>query len=867
MKQAAVSARHRAVALGSVAALVVAACSSGSDGVASVELTQPSASAPVTSSTTAAPKASGDAFATASLDAVEVEPLDRVGVSGVEVGTPMVAAFPVGDDAWDSTPLFVDDVGPYFLAPPDVSDPVGGGQIGILLTDGTSLSEPLPLTIVPLGEQPGGFDREIEALETSVDEDARLYGSSWDELLATPVEELPRELTGLKIVQSLIDDGAGGGAVGSYATLDPEAASILDALMVKIALTAPIDLELPEDAFPPGSAPVGFANTSSVASAAPSSPASPSSRVSLPRGLRAAPSPTFGGADCIPFPTEANVDAARLSEMMLKSKLGAIATDSSQGPGRYLAASELAFGVAAALETVGSAGKSKIGAAILQGVAARKMQHALNAGVMPSFFTDIDAEIDETQHEEDREEPGRWTKVWVTAQSTGYSLDADIAGALIDGAGGVLAKNAGLPEGSLIDVEAGAATGEVKNAVNDVLGPTSTISFCPNTWRVDIAGEEWSWARPVRALFTVDNAALTFENRTEIGRDTLRFAPWPFRFGGATISSDVPISTEAITVTSSPHLVWVDEPGETVGITTEIDHAVDTELKWTNPKGRWTDSPDATTSGSARRPLLTPSSPDDYPFTIEVEATTDTGLRALPGAPRRSDAIEVRLAPIIVLPNPGAVQTRKMLGYTATNREGELIAVTWSATGGRIVSSGHGTATYTAGGVEGTFEVTARLESNPQVFVTVLVTIADPCLIGSWRVDAQYFADEMMRLSDEPITVSPAGGTWDLTIADDLSFVSTQTEWSLQFEGGGASGRIVTNDTQTGTMQATSDEILSVTTTGRDFSGRLEYPGGSIDLDPESVPLETEFNPGTYECEAGRMYVYSGGATFAFDEL
>ena len=853
------------VAVSMAVALLSAACSAGTDDVATVDSTTATAPLPTEAAPTTSlgePADSNGPFAATSLDVTAVEPLDRVGiVGGVDTSSAWVAAYPVGDGVWGSTAVLTDDQGRYFLAPPAFTDPVGGGEIEILLTDGEAISGPLGLEILALGEEPGGFERELAALIDSVDEDAALYGSSWDELMSTAVAAVPRELTGLKVAQMLIDDGAGGGAAGSYASLDTDDAAVIDALIAKIGLTDPIDLDLPPEAFPPDAPePVGFAGRFG-----PVVPAAPSP-AGAPMGLRSAPAPSLGGADCIPFPAE-DIGAARLSEMMLKSKLGSIATDSSQGPGRYLAASELAFGVSAALEAAGSGGKSKIAATILQAVAARKMQHALNAGLMPSFFSNIDVEIDETEHEEDREEPGRWTKVWVTAQSTGYSLDADLIGAAIDGVGGELIGTAGLPQGSLVDIEGGAAVGEVKNAVNDVVGKTSTISFCPNTWRVDVAGEEWSWARPEQALFTVDNAAQTFKNDREVGRDTLKFGPLPYRFGGATINGDVPISTEAIEVSTSPDVLWVTNAGETVGVITDIDHAVDTELSWVTEKGRWTDSPDAATPGAATRPLQTPTNPQDYPFRVEVDATSKGGLRALPGAPRRYDFLEVKLAPIIVTPNPGSVQTSKTLGFTATDREGELIDVTWSATGGTTARADFGTTIYTAGGVEGEFEVTARLVSNPSVYATVVVFIANPCLIGTWRVDAQFFADEMMRLSDEPITVAPAGGTWDLTVAPDLSFVSVQSDWALQFTTEGVSGTSTTNDTQTGTMQATADEILSVTTTSRDFSGRLDFPGRSIDLTPDSVPLDTEFNPGTYECEAGRMYVTSEGATFAFDQL
>ncbi|NOX30667.1 MAG: hypothetical protein GXP35_11580 [Actinobacteria bacterium] len=811
-------------------ALVAAACSSGGGDNASVE------------STVEAPPAVGESlFAMASLDSTDVEPLDRVGVTGVDGSVSMVAAYPLGDDTWGSTRLLTDDDGLFFLAPPNVAEPVNGGEVEILLTDGEVLSSPLTLNVMPLSEYAGGFEQEIAALIEVVDEDAALYGSSWDELAGSALDELPKKLTALKVVQMLIDDGDGGGAVGSYASLDPEAAAIADALIVKIALTEPIELDLldlPGDGLlSEGAEPDGFA--SQLAPAA--SQAGPAGFLSV----AAAPAP--GGADCIPFPFEPTVDVARLSDLMLKSKIGEIATDTNGLAGKYLVAAELAFGVSATLEALGSAGKSKIAATILQGVAARKMLYAMHAGLMPSFFSNINPELGETRHEEDREALGRWTKVWVTANSKGYSLDGDLVGALIDGAGGELIGNAGLRKGSLIELEAGAVTGEVKTAVNDVLGKTSVISFCPNTWRVDIAGDEWSWVRPIQALFTVDGAAMTFQNEKEVGTDALRFSPRPNRFGGAYIVGDVPISTEEIVVRTGQNILSVTQPGLPLPVTVDLRWAETKTLEWKTDKGEWADGLGNENDGPGTRVLTTPTDPDDYPFDIEIESTTKTGLRSKPGVPRRYDFVEVHLAPIIVLPNPGSVFVRKELPFTATDRDGNPVDMIWTATGGSIEGAGDGAAVYTAGSDVGTYEVTATLPDNPAVFVTVTVEVVEAdCLVGQWRLREQDFLNQIAALGGVG-TMTHVGGQYLITLEEDGSYVGQRAAWSFSMTLPEGTVEILIDSIEGGTwIVDAAGERLSVNETSSSATVSMTLGGFSV---PNQQFNSPGFGgEGTYEC-------------------
>lgn len=570
--------------------------------------------------------------------------------------------------------------------------------------------------------------------------------------------------------------------------------------------------------------------------------------------------------DCIPFDVEPNVSAQRLSEMMTNSALGAIASDSNTLANKYLTGAEMAMGLSAAFEAAASGGKVKIAATAAKLIVGEKMRQAMNAGVLPSAFTNIDVTLDPARLEEDREEPGRWSEVMATAVSTGYSLDADLVAIAIDELGSAIVGKSGIAEGSLLEHEANATVGEVKGAVTGMIPKNSgVITFCPGSWDVDISGEDYSWARPKRGLLTVDNAAQTYKNDIEVGDETLQFSPWPPAFGGRSITGEVRVPTVAIDVTVTAVPIEVTNPGDVVSITAEIDNAVVETLAWLPEQGEWQDGLLGDTNGPSTRPLKTPTDPDLYPFKVEVESTSRQGLRANASVDdRRFDFVEIKLSPIVVTPDPGSVEVGKELTFTATDRDGDPVDVNWRSTGGEINSSGSNAGLYAAGDEPGIYDVTATLNSNPQVFKTVPVKVGERCLIGAWRMDHQRFAD---LISQEGVSATPAGGSWDVTVAEDGSFVSTQSNFAFTLAAEGQTFTATINGTETGSVEYTATDITAVTSSSRSLSFTGEVNGQSVTLSPDEFPLGTTLDGGPYRCEGGRLIIVSDGLEMYYDPI
>ena len=396
-----------------------------------------------------------------------------------------------------------------------------------------------------------------------------------------------------------------------------------------------------------------------------------------------------------------------------------------------------------------------------------------------------------------------------------------------------------------------------------MLPQEGTVTFCPSTFRVDIAGEDWSWARPLAALLTVDNSAQTYANTKQIGDETLRFAPLPERFGGATIIGDLPVPTKAIDVQVSPDIIEVTTPGDVVQITAEIDHAVVKTLAWLAEEGEWVDGIGDDTNGPTTRPLRTPTDPDRFNFKVRVEATSQQGLRAQ-SPDDRYDFVEIRLAPIIVTPNPGSVEVRKDLTFTAKDREGNLVDVGWTATGGTIAGTGTGIGVYTAGDEPGTYTVTAALSGNSSVSATVPVNVGEFCLAGTWRINAVEFARLM---SEGGVAVTPTGGTWDITVGSDGTFSSSLTGFAFEISQGGTIVKVTLFGSQTGTVSYTATDITAVTTDSFEMSVIGEINGQTIAMSPGDLPLGTEFGGGPYRCEDGQLIVDRDGLDILYDKI
>lgn len=849
---------------------VAAACSGGDDTSVATDTDPPTA---VTETPTDAedsgtpPTAPGDAetavvadarFADVTLAVDVAEQLDRVGIRGLDVdaaeAASLMATYEIADGDWWGSRVLVDHKGPYLLAPLFAPDPVAGGEIELFLSDGDSTGPPLPLTVTPMVTAPGAFESGIGQLRSAIGALARDAGSSWDELSAADPAETPPALAPLKLAELMISDGAG--AVGAFRALESSDAELVDAMFAKIDLGAGLDVDsfdalaafLPEQ--------VGGATLQGFGPGR--SSAAPHARVGSP--LR-----EQGGAGCIPYYTEGVVSPERLSEMMIGSAMGDIAVNTSGAPGKTFAALEATLTLGSVLESGATGGKGQLFDVLGKVAGGWKLFNQMRAGLLPSSFTRIEVDLEPGDLEEDRpvSKPGTWPDVTVWAQSTGYTLDGDIAGELAGAFGGELVKTR-LPKGQpgvsddavdwidelgddvdITDLNDAGGAEPIKNVVNDMLPPEGVISFCPQEFQSDIGDGPWTWARPLHGLLTVDNDARTYVNTTDIGDDTLAIGPLPHKFGQRSIYERIPVVTHPIDVEIVPDVIWVSRPGKPAHIPASIEWADDTKLGWSADQGTWASGSGGyvETDGGDTQILITPDRAEDFGedgIRVEVESLSRQNLRET-GDPPRYDFVRVKLAPFTIEPDPGETTVEEQIGFAALDSEGELIEVEWRATGGRITPGPSATAIYTAGEQAGSFTVTGRLND---VEVTVVVNVGDKaCIIGNWELDVPRFVDAMNRFADGGGATYLSGDS-QIIIRENETTTWNVNDVRLRMTEGGQSFTLVWNSTVDNTYSADGGTFSGGGGTAT-FDMYVEELGQGIDM---TVPSAVG-GAATYECE------------------
>lgn len=156
------------------------------------------------------------------------------------------------------------------------------------------------------------------------------------------------------------------------------------------------------------------------------------------------------------------------------------------------------------------------------------------------------------------------------------------------------------------------------------------------------------------------------------------------------------------------------------------------------------------------------------------------------------------------------------------------------------------------------------MNGNSSVSATVPVNVGEFCLTGSWRINHQEFARLM---SQGGAAVTPAGGTWDLTVSSDGSFVSTLSDFAFSMTVEGSTITIRVNGSQTGSVMYTATDIVGVTTDSMSLAVTAETPFGSRSMTSDDLPLGTEIGGGPYRCEDGQLIVNRDGMDILYDKI
>ena len=836
--------------LGLALAIGLSACSSDGSREAAVPADVIGADAPVATRPGEPAPLAGIRLASSS-----AAQLDRVAVDGIPTGVDAASLtlrvdLPGGGAAL--LPVIGDGAAWHVVAPLHPEDPLAGGVVTVSFIDGPSgdpIGRPFELDLEPIPPAVGAWDALVAHLTAELDSRARRLGSSVDELAATSFDDVAPHLLALKVVQGYLDDGSDHDleSLADDAELSADDRALLDALVARLdpAVLNPALPDLADDGA-----------DDAIDAGLVDDPAGAEAHGAGPVGWRRPPAQVVPCVDGGP----AIGNADELSRYM---RIGSSAEVRDGG-----AVAKLGADVGAVIEIAGKVPKlqaaaTAVGAALGVGGVLREA----TASLMPSELVSLSASISHERFDEDYTTNGTWSRVRVVASSNGYTADAALVGMLnwvVDQGAGKI--SGGLPADDQLAVELGgklrsSATGTYVERRQD-----SLLTFCPQQWTVDVTGEPFSTARALVGNLQVDADSSSYWP-VRVGSDVLRIEVRGDRFAGQSVSVESAVEVKEIIVDTTPDLIVVDRTGEVIVIEAGIENAESKVLEWRPERGAWVDGLGDRTDGPAARTLEAPGDPSDYPFNVVVESMTRTGLRET-GDPPRLDITTVRLADLIVEPDPGQVQVGGELQFTATRRDGTPVSVTWSATGGRI---GRATGLYVAGELPGTYAVTATLQEDPSIRATAVVQVVEDggCAVGTWRLREQAYLDQLVATTGQPgARFEHRSGEYVVVLGEDGTATGYRRAWTFAVVTG--EGTLVTeiNSIDPGTWSVVDDRMsVSMSGSGARVSVGIEIDGRLIaaPLGDRQVGGDAWSGTGTYRCEGDRLEVTAGGITATFD--
>ncbi len=201
-------------------------------------------------------------------------------------------------------------------------------------------------------------------------------------------------------------------------------------------------------------------------------------------------------------------------------------------------------------------------------------------------------------------------------------------------------------------------------------------------------------------------------------------------------------SATAVHVTVSPATATVQAGGQQT-FTASVTGSANTAVTWTATGGTIASTGVYTAGATAGN------------FTVTATSVADPTKSA-------TAAVTVQAVQISVSPSTATLQPGQTRQFTATVTGSSNTAVTWSATGGTVTSSG----LYTAGTAAGTFTVTAKSAADPtktaQATVTIqpVVTVSvSPTTATLQSGQSQQFTATVTGTSNTGVTWTASGGT------------------------------------------------------------------------------------------------------------
>lgn len=576
--------------------------------------------------------------------------------------------------------VVVADSGHYLIVPLNPTDPVGGGELQVIITNNSkSAAAPFTLTLDSLPPAPGEFAAVVALMQDAFTASLAAVGWTRDSLDYQNPQDVPITRLPYVIAYAAIDSPDNPNSLRAIADHTAPYLStfnidydLIDRLMAQMDLRAYYE-EL--GASLDKVRPVFYNN------------AQTDWRPKAQRSsLACIPAPDYGITTC------GALANAMQQQYALEVAAGSAAEKlKNDGIAGTLAAVSLIPGAAPLTATLG-------GGVWVQGL--------IDAGfkdMLPSEFVDGATSFDpsETQFKEDFISPGSWSQFLVTATSNGWRLDKVALQAIMQvlgarGAGESLTKVpgafeeeiGGALEGMFIDMGTG-------NVIDKFADGSDIIEVCPNTWsNIDCVGLDYSTLTSNTNRLDIDSAAQTYEPK-DVGPDVMRIETKNMFGQDNNTGTAVAVNTDKIQVFIDPFQAEADTSEELM-FSARVENAENTEVTW-SLEGGGTFFPD-----NNLVTVFTPGQEWNPPMMLKARSQANTGLREgkVDSDPRDDDA-EIRYdggGEAIITPASICLKPNEPHDFTVNYTGPSIDSVRWEIDPpgtGSITGSGP-TITYTA---------------------------------------------------------------------------------------------------------------------------------------------------------------------------
>jgi hypothetical protein len=121
----------------------------------------------------------------------------------------------------------------HLIVPLHPESHVSGGAVQLMFTDSVVACAPVDFTIQPMPAADGEFAAVVDLFQDILTDQAAIMGTTPEELIATPLQDLPPALWPLAIAQTTVDDPANDSSLRAFVDglLDAEALDVANRLL------------------------------------------------------------------------------------------------------------------------------------------------------------------------------------------------------------------------------------------------------------------------------------------------------------------------------------------------------------------------------------------------------------------------------------------------------------------------------------------------------------------------------------------------------------------------------------------------------------------------------------------------------------